>query len=136
MAMGMTYEQFWDGEPSMCKAVRKAHKLRQEMKNQDAWIQGMYIYEAIADLVPVLRFSTRKEKAVPYRDKPYDFFSDEKKKKRRETVVLTEEEKQRKRDDDRFNAYMTAWMSSVNKKYEQKQGKEVVDDAGRNNEEH
>lgn len=44
----MTYEQFWYGEPSLCKAYRDLNKLRIEQRNQELWMQGLYIYDAVS----------------------------------------------------------------------------------------
>lgn len=45
---GMTEEQFWHGDPRLCKAYRQAHKLRIEQRNQELWLQGLYNYDAVA----------------------------------------------------------------------------------------
>ena len=51
LSIGMTYEQFWENDPSLAKYYREADKLRNERKNTDAWIQGMYIYDAVSTVV-------------------------------------------------------------------------------------
>ena len=72
LSIGMTYEQFWDGDPMLCKYYREAEEIRNEKKNQELWLQGMYVYEAIADLSPILQaFAKKGTKAQPYSDKPY-----------------------------------------------------------------
>lgn len=74
----MTYEQYWHGNVWMVEAFREADKLKQKRKNQELWLQGMYVYEAICDASPILRdFAKKGTKAVPYRDKPYEIFKDE-----------------------------------------------------------
>lgn len=78
LAMGMTYEQFWDGDTRAHKCFRKAKKIRLSEQNQMAWLQGMYVYEAIADLAPALK-AFAKGKAKPYAKEPYDLFEDERK---------------------------------------------------------
>ena len=72
MMMGMTYEQFWDGDVEMAPAFRKAHELRQEQANYDAWLRGLYTYEAIVDCVPVLRALSKAKRPAPYPTKPYE----------------------------------------------------------------
>lgn len=47
MAMGMTYDQFWHGEPGMVKFFRKAEDLRRRRKNQELWLEGVYMAEAL-----------------------------------------------------------------------------------------
>jgi hypothetical protein len=73
----MTYEQYWQMEPSLVIAYRKAEELRNERRNQELWMQGMYIYEALCDVsVLIPRFSKKKIKPVPYATKPYPLRSE------------------------------------------------------------
>ena len=78
MAMGMTYDQFWDGEVSAHKCFREAKKIKLYEQNQMAWLQGMYVYEAIADLAPALK-AFAKGKVKPYAKEPYDLFEADRK---------------------------------------------------------
>ena len=49
--MGMSYEQFWYGDPCMAKAYRDADKLRRKRKNEELWLSGVYMAEAISATV-------------------------------------------------------------------------------------
>ena len=76
IAMGMTYEQFWQGDVTMTKAYLKAYKVRQkeqvDINEWNIWKQGMYIYEALCDVSPVLHaFSRKGTKPLPYPRVPY-----------------------------------------------------------------
>lgn len=68
----MTYEQFWDDDPALAKYYRKADKLRNERKNTDMWIQGMYIYDAISTVVYNV-WCRGKSQPQKYTEKPYQF---------------------------------------------------------------
>ena len=84
MAMGMSYAEFWDGEHEMATAYRKAYKLRRETENEQAWLQGLYVYDAFAVCL-ANAFSKRGAKQQQYIDKPIDIFPlSEAEKKRRE----------------------------------------------------
>ncbi len=76
LAYGMTYEQFWDGDVSAHKAFREAHKLILAEKNQMAWLQGMYVYEALLDITPYLK-AFSKARPHPYAKEPYDLFKEQ-----------------------------------------------------------
>ena len=83
--MGMTSEQFWEQDCSLAKAYRKAFRLKQERENYLAWLQGMYIYEALCDVSPLLHaFAKSGTQPRPYSDKPYEF-EDKKKKSEEES---------------------------------------------------
>lgn len=106
LKMGMTFEQYWDGDVSAHRAYRKAEKLRQRERNQHAWLQGLYIYEAIADLSPALK-AFSKGRAKPYRNAPFDF--DEQERKERE-------EREERRRYERMKEKIAAFATAYNKK--------------------
>jgi hypothetical protein len=71
--MGMTSDEYWNQDASLVRAYRKAHEIRREEKNFELWLQGRYIYDAIAMLAPILRTSLSKKpvKAEKYMERPY-----------------------------------------------------------------
>ena len=70
--MGMTPEQFWNGDCSLTVAYRKAYEMKQEADNTRLWLQGAYIYDAISRLIPIMQpFAKKGTKAIPYLEKPY-----------------------------------------------------------------
>lgn len=80
----MSYEQYWDGPPSIARAYRKAHRLKREMENEQAWLQGMYFYDAVAVSLSNA-FRAKGGKKLNYMERPFDIFPlTEKEKKRRE----------------------------------------------------
>ena len=51
LAMGMTYEQFWEGEASLARAYRKADNIRRKRMNEELWLSGIYVAEALTSTV-------------------------------------------------------------------------------------
>ena len=89
LSIGMTYEQFWEGDPNLAKYYRQAAEMRIERKNQELWLQGLYVYEALCDVAPILQAMAKKgTKARPYPEQPYSITENQ---RRREN-----EEKERK----------------------------------------
>lgn len=114
LSIGMTYDQFWNEDCELVVFYRKAAQIKQDLKNQDAWLQGAYIYEALIDVAPVLRAFAKKEaKPAPYPKEPFEFFSKQDKQKKA---------KAQKKNDIKAKAYMEAFMISVNKKFQEKGG--------------
>ena len=114
LAIGMTPEQYWEGDCELVRYYRKAAQIRQDLKNQDAWLQGMYVYQAIGNLAPILRaFAKKGVKAIPYPDQPFDF--DPKQKAERQ-------EAKRGKQDEKAKAYFQALALSLNKKFQEKGG--------------
>ncbi len=73
MAMGMSYDEYWNMDPWLVVAYRKAHKMRVEQRNWEMWMQGAYVYDALLRVAPVFRMSMSKERVEPekYVDAPY-----------------------------------------------------------------
>ena len=70
--MGMTYDQYWYGDPQMVRAFYEANRLKQELDNQTAWLNGLYVYQAVSI---ALSNAFREKNAQPeqYPAKPFDF---------------------------------------------------------------
>ena len=82
--MGMSYEQYWDAPPHLAVTYRKAFKLKRELENEQAWLQGLYVYDAFA-VCMANAFSKRGAKKQEYLERPVDIFPlTEAEKKRRE----------------------------------------------------
>lgn len=47
----MTAQEYWDGDPHLVKGYREAYEYRTEIKNQDFWLQGLYIYNAFSSVI-------------------------------------------------------------------------------------
>lgn len=70
--MGMTYDQYWYGDPQMVRAFYEAHKKRQEMLNFDAWLHGLYNFEALS-IALSNAFREKGQQPENYPSKPHDF---------------------------------------------------------------
>lgn len=106
----MTPEQFWDGDCTLAVAYRKAFELKQDLENQQAWLQGMYIYDALCCVAPVLHaFAKKGTKPTPFRKEPYPLSVQPD--KRKQEIV---EEK----SDAKAKAFMEMFMTTNNKKFQ------------------
>lgn len=70
----MTPEQYWDGDPGLTRWYRRAQALKNEQVNREAWLQGLYVYNAICYASPLFNPYAKRAKAKPYPEKPYDLF--------------------------------------------------------------
>ena len=97
LSIGMTAEQYWDEDATLPIYYRKAEKLRMEKQNQYLWLQGMYVYDAISRLSPILRaFAKKGTRAEPYTPEPYPLSNESKEKaKEREEKAKMEQAKRR-----------------------------------------
>ncbi len=92
LAIGMSSAEYWEGDPSLTRYFRKAYKIKQEEINNNAWLQGVYIYDAISTaLHNALR--GKNQKAREYARQPYDFSNREKTEFEKAKEVEIEQEK-------------------------------------------
>ena len=67
LSYGMTYEQYWNDRPELVKSYRKAHEIKLSRKNEELWLQGAYIREAIYSSVG----NMMSKKTIEYPKEPY-----------------------------------------------------------------
>ena len=116
LSIGMTYDQYWNGDSTLPIYYRKAEELRNEKRNQELWLQGMYVYEAICDVAPILQaFAKKGTKPRPYTTNPYPITSKE--------LKRIEEGKERK-IAEKGKRNMEAFMQMFNKRFETPQTKD------------
>lgn len=112
MSFGMTAEQYWDGDPGMVKWYREAQRVRNEQANRDAWLQGLYVYNAICSAHPLFNPYAKRAKAKPYPDKPFDLF----------VPVKTERERREEAERTKAATEFAAWADKFNKRMRKKRG--------------
>ena len=100
MAIGMTYEQYWYGDPLMVRDYYKADKLRRERIDEQAWLSGLYIVKAL-DAVVGNMFRESGQSPAEYPSDPL-------------TVLIKKEKEAEKSEKDKEQEalWAEAWMSS------------------------
>lgn len=114
MSYGMSYNDFWFGPAFMTTFYRDANKLKLRQQDENNWMIGMYVYEAILDCSPILHaFSKKGTKPLPYAEKPYLFDKFEEK---------TQAEKEQEEEAERlkFMIQMNNWFRATKKQFENK----------------
>ena len=126
LLMGMTPEEYWDGESSLKPAYLKAYRMRveneQRMADQNNWMMGQYII-SVLQCVPLLvgGLNVKENTQLPqYPDKPLMEKAEEKKK----------EEVRKRNEEDQIMlamAMMQARVEKFNRNFTQAQQAESVD---------
>jgi len=102
MAIGMTYEEYWYGDPLMVRAFYKAEQLRQQRLNDEAWLHGAYVYRAMQSALSVSEFFRGKgQKPIDYPQKPIEL----------NAVDETEREKEQREEQEAV--YAQAYMMNM-----------------------
>lgn len=70
MAYGMSWEQFWYGDPWMTRAYAQAYLLKRKIENENAWISGAYMANAFGTVIA----NSFGGKHIKYLEKPLDIF--------------------------------------------------------------
>ena len=117
LAIGMSYDQYWNEDCTLVKHYRKAHRIKQKQRNQELWLQGMYFYDALCDVAPILHaFAKKGTKPTPYPTEPYPLTSEE---------VAERKERQQKLHIEKMKVKMAAWAAKTNMKIATNNQKEV-----------
>lgn len=104
--MGMSYDEFYRKDHTLTIAYRRAYEKKRKAKNEELWLMGAYVYEAVARVAPLLIPFNSHPKAEPYLDKPYPMYDDEEAENAQSNAVA-----------DKGMAYMLAQMAKVNAKF-------------------
>ena len=102
----MTYEQFWLDRPELTVAYRKADGIRKRRVNEELWLNGIYMAEAIASTVGNM-FSKGSKHTYPSEPKPITL--DE---------LRERQEREQKAKMEQIKARFTAKALSLNAKKE------------------
>ena len=102
--MGMTYDLFWNGDPSLAKAYRTADSIRRRRRNEELWLEGMYTAEALSATVGNMFSKGAKHQ---YPSEPFP-------------ITVEEQQERREREQrarmERIKAAFTAKALTVNAK--------------------
>ena len=104
MAIGMTYEQYWYGDPLMVRAYYKAYKLKREQIDEESWLNGMYVFKALDATVGNM-FRKQGQSPAEYPREPVLLS-----KKKEEAERKNREKTEREKEDEATWAF--AWMNS------------------------
>ena len=105
LSIGMSSAEYWDGDNSLPRAYRKAFKLRQENQNYEAWLNGLYVYDAVISAMS--HMSSKKSDHQNYAEKPYDFTPRRIEEKVEEAQAQAE-------------VWLKSWVSATQKMFEKK----------------
>lgn len=76
MSYGMSRDEYWNGDIRAAFDYVEAEQYRFKRRNEEMWLQGAYICDAVAVAVHntvVLGLNKGRGEKATYPDKPYDF---------------------------------------------------------------
>lgn len=99
----MSYDQYWNDDPMLVRDYLKADRIKQRRFDEQCWLQGMYIYDALLRVSPVYHdFVKSGTRAHLYVEEPYTAKSEK---------ISTEEGQQKRLEDGRkfMERFMGTW---------------------------
>ena len=109
----MTYEQLWYQDPHLVRAYAKAEEMRIKRRNEELYLQGRYVYEAIGAFAEILpAFPKKGAKIHPYLDEPYPLS---------EAEARAREEQKNKEKMEAIKQRMFAMSMQINAKMGEKE---------------
>lgn len=78
MAMGMTYDEYWNDDVEKAVYYRRAFKLKKKQKNHWLWLQGAYVYRILQNIYPLYN-AWAQAQPEPYLDFPIPLDAQEEK---------------------------------------------------------
>lgn len=129
--MGMTSEEFWDGDSWLVIDFRKAYQMRKEQEYRErdelAWRTGSYVRNALQSVYLLVNgFVPKGVQAEPYPEKPNFIIEEERKK---EEAKQKKEERKKQEEEQQMRvamAYFQAAVSKFNKNFEKKKLEEKL----------
>lgn len=98
LAMGMSSDEYWNGDAQACVAYRKAYEEKLQLQDSMLWRQGLYVYHALCCVAPYFN-SIKPRKPEEYVSKPFG--------------IVTKNEIEDKPPQAAID-YMKAWAERVN----------------------
>lgn len=105
LAMGMTVQEFYDEDCLLVKYYREAFEIKKQQKNFELWLQGMYVYEALCDVSPIIRAFSKADKPLEYSKEPYALTKAEMKERENQKAQI---------EMNKMKAKVAAWAAKVN----------------------
>lgn len=112
LSIGMTYEQFWEGDSTLPKFYLKAYEIRldreREKINYSCWLQGLYDYEVMCSVSPIYQpFAKAGTKPKPYRPEPIPLTNEQ---------IKKNEEEEIHKEVDKFRTFATMFNAKLKDK--------------------
>lgn len=121
LSIGMSYNQYWFDDPTIASFYYKAYiekeKREAEKTKWIVWEQGLYVYEAICDVAPILQAFSKCKKPLPYPSEPHGLNEFKEK-----SIIEIEKEKKAQEELDMYRTqiFFENWARNTKKSFKNK----------------
>lgn len=119
LSIGMTPEQYWDHDCTLATAYRKADEIRLDRENQQLWMLGHYVYDALICVSPTFR-AFKPQRPRKYVESPYSI-TKKQEKERREAEEKAKAEKVRAEFRARVEQWNIQFLAKQKKEREEEE---------------
>lgn len=102
LSIGMSSAEYWDGDNDLPRYFRKAYKMKQEQMNREAWMHGLYVYDAVVSAMSHL--NQNKSSHKNYASEPYSFTKED---------IARDNERKVEEAEARAEVWMKSWVSAT-----------------------
>lgn len=95
-SLGMTYEEYWYGDPLLVRDYLQAEEYRRRQENYSLWMSGLYMREAIMASIGNA-FIDKGQPPYEYPERPFPMTDEE---------IEAQREEQEKREVEQAEMYM------------------------------
>ena len=128
LVMGMSPEEYWDGDSWLVKSYREAYRIRMEnadrIADRDAWRMGQYIMAALAAVpITVNGFAPKGHHMHDYPEKPMTVTAEEQK---REEDTKKKQDNQQQLAQAMFQAFVEKMNKGIRKRLEEEKAEATI----------
>ncbi|MEG0898503.1 MAG: hypothetical protein RSF40_02180 [Oscillospiraceae bacterium] len=105
LSIGMTSAEYWDGDCLLTQSFRKSFDIKRENENENAWLHGLYVYNALSTAIGNAFGNKDGKNTSTYPQKPYSFDEQDN----------IERKKELQKEQEELQA--EAWMHSLVQNY-------------------
>ena len=102
----MSLSEYWDGDSELPRYFLKSYKMRQEQINHEAWLHGLYVYDAVVSALSHL--SDKPSSHKNYATEPYSFNAPK------------DDEAEKVEAEARAEVWLKTWAAATQKMFEEK----------------
>lgn len=77
LTFGMSAKEFWEDDPELLWAYRKSYTDKTQQVNFEAWLHGLYVFDAVNTVIYNGFCRKSGQPAKSYASEPYDFTKSE-----------------------------------------------------------
>lgn len=134
MSIGMSYNDFWKEDVTLTKVYLAAYRIKEkrqyEIMKWQNWEQGLYIYEALCDVSPILRAFSKAKKPLPYPEKPYGMEGNDENTEHKEKEKKEKENKKKELELYRTQIFFKNWAKATSNHFKQEEGGKDIENGG------